>query len=611
MPIAGIDFGTTNVRIATFERDADGIPQRAILAKNPETARTPEAMPTVIALQRQDDGTVSFVVGEDADQLPSANGTLVIRNIKRLALANDSYVRFQFELRQDDPRYQDDAWPPDYWNSETRSVEFAGQSFPVGQLVREILAEAIRRAGINDSYEWRAGCPVHSGLDYRLELASALSQINGQAKLAWLIEEPTLLLTMIRRIGSLAARSGTYLVYDLGGGSFDSVLAEINPGNTATPEMLIFAAEGDPLLGGSDIDRKLGQLLDFNGDDAELRLAKERVLTDTPAPLSGNKTLSHETITAALDELRFVRRTSIILGNAYSKAKVMSARRPMPDAAEESGRRAGGSTHIIGNAYAEIRQNFVDGIIVSGGPTRSPDARQPTNPIVEGLRSFWGNDKVQPIAELAPGIANIEIVGISMGACYAAEEAMPDFSQPRYADRWPIRIDLHCLNSGKTVGYTPYEHLALPSKRAESWKSVALIEEAPKPPSYQVTITDPDGALLRLDDGDNPHTISGYLGEGSRTIAGRRCLEIDQHNRVLVTKETELQGSRHRVIPNRLEHSHLITEYWKLPPLTNQAQIGQQEEHIRDLETRWQRQREEEARRTRIYGGDESWRDND
>ena len=66
MEIVGIDFGTTNVRISTWDPDDPnaGLPQPRLIGRGDTNL-----MPVVVALRRVSDGEVTVTVGEDADVL--------------------------------------------------------------------------------------------------------------------------------------------------------------------------------------------------------------------------------------------------------------------------------------------------------------------------------------------------------------------------------------------------------------------------------------------------------------------------------------------------------------------------------------------------------------
>ena len=155
---------------------------------------------------------------------------LVVPNIKRWAMSSDSYMRWHMDAREE-------KWPT-WWDPDNRSVNVWGQEFPIRDIIRETLAQAFQEAGVEGSFEWRVGCPVHSGLDYRLDLTHALSELAGQGDVSWVVEEPLLLLALGHR--ALKNPAGSYLVYDLGGGSFDSTMAEVGEDG----EMVVYGADG-------------------------------------------------------------------------------------------------------------------------------------------------------------------------------------------------------------------------------------------------------------------------------------------------------------------------------------------------------------------------------
>lgn len=80
MQVVGIDFGTTNVRIATWDPDGNLPPEPKLIGRGGVAY-----MPAVVALHRQPGGGVSIVVGEDADSEPGdANDVMVIRKYQAL-----------------------------------------------------------------------------------------------------------------------------------------------------------------------------------------------------------------------------------------------------------------------------------------------------------------------------------------------------------------------------------------------------------------------------------------------------------------------------------------------------------------------------------------------
>ena len=328
-------------------------------------------MPVVVALQRRDDGTVSTVVGEDADSLEDGANTLVIRNIKRWALSSDAYVKWRLEVIETEA--------PTWWNSEAGCVEAWEQQFQVRDLMAAILKEATGRAGLPERFEWRAGCPAQAGHEYRSLLAGVLSDIAGQGRVEWVIDEPVLFLAAAQRNidpDSGFRLEGSYLVYDLGGGSFDCALVEVRD----TGEMIVYGADGDPLLGGSNIDRELATR--FNGAENLLRLAKEQVSPENPSvPFGGAVALTWDDVESQLKDGKFVQRSLMAMRDAYISARtVIDGKDSGTD--EETGK----LSFVWQLGYEDMARD-IDGVIMFGGPTRSPFFSQ-------GLGRWFGDHKV-------------------------------------------------------------------------------------------------------------------------------------------------------------------------------------------------------------------------
>ena len=357
MEVVGIDFGTTNVRISTWHTDSPGLPQSCLIGRNSENL---EMMPAVVALQRQPGGSVSVAVGEEAVNLEGDDNAVVIHHIKRWALSSDSYMQWQMEVKGT-------TWPT-WWNPETRCVEVWGEEFPVKELISEILKEAITRAELSalpdgDGFEWRAGCPVHAGLEYRLMLNEILTEFSGKGSLNWVIDEPVLFLTLVRRMGILDA--GSYLVYDLGGGSFDCALVDV----LGDGGMIVYGADGHPLLGGADISQDL----------------TARQTSGEPARHNPD----HE-YAVVIKEGKYIERSMMSLRDAYTAAKVVWGRGPddFPFGETVFQDDDTGETRFIWQlGYADMAEDL-DAIILFGGPTRNPV-------FAENLSRWFGEDKVK------------------------------------------------------------------------------------------------------------------------------------------------------------------------------------------------------------------------
>lgn len=553
MQVVGIDFGTTNVRISTWDSEQDLPPEVKLIGEQGTTT-----MPAVVAFQRNEDGAINVVVGEDADALPDEeNKTLVIRNIKRNALSSDAYVDWHLKVRNDQEKAKGKTleWPQEEWDSVKRCFKVWGEEFPVWELIHRILAEAFRRSSIMGDFEWRAGCPVHADMSYREGLAQALFQVTGKANVAWIAEEPILFLTLARKLGDL--KEGSYLVYDLGGGSFDCALVEV-----MEDEMLVYGADGHPLLGGSDVDDGLTEKATYKGQPNLLRQAKERLSSENPSEVLGDgSVITLDQVETVLREKKFSQKSISTTRDAYVGAKMLWKR----DASEDvpaigeiaSQDKTTGEVRFVWQLMWDDIVRDVDKIILVGGPTKA--AYFPRE-----LAKRFGEEKVITATDLLPtliGTPDLELVGISMGACYSYAEPY----DPLYLNRIPARIALQDLQTGAEIRYEPYRHFNYKHERDDSntetqpirdaspfqpFVSEPLVQDRAEPHEYELTLTYPNGVFIQdPEDNSRParYIIDGYLesaqeGNAPRLPATSLRLIIDRYGRVGVEKHSSGPG---------------------------------------------------------------------
>ena len=574
MQIVGVDFGTTNVRIATWDSEQDLPPQ----SKHIGLSENPTLMPAVVALRRQANGEVSIIVGEDAEDLEQEldDTTLVVDIAKRFAMSTDQYVRWHLDcLNAQD---EEMGWPPEWWNPETLCVEKWGQAFPVWDLIHSILAEAFRRADITGEYEWRAGCPVHSDFRYRTELAGVLSRITGKGSAKWIVEEPILFLIAARKLGDL--REGSYLVYDIGGGSFDCALVEL-----AEPDqqMLIYGANGHPLLGGTDIDKRLKEKLSHSGLSKVLRKAKEDRTPASPSETLGDGTVvTLESVNAVLKEIKFAEKSVSVLRDSYISAKTLwkrdgSGGAPPLGEILHKNRDTGEVSFVWQLKWNDLAAD-VDGIILFGGPTKSPFFK-------EYLEALFGAGKVILAEDLLEGVEEAALTGASIGACYSAEA---DFDQPAaereytplYVNRLPVRVTLEDLRTGAKVQYEPYQHFAPSLHRPfDAFVSGEELSEQPDDPysneRYEVTVSTPDDIVLEQ------CLVDPKIN--TRLIGSRLRLVIDLFGQVAVQQRSKNASAKEFVVIDNTP--------WQTP---------EQAQHLRDKLEQDKQYRDEED--SRVFG---------
>ena len=535
MQVVGIDLGTTNLRISTWDPEQPNtIPQPLTIGRSDTYT-----MPTVVAFRRLPGGEVETIVGEDADSLEDGPNQVVVRNLKRYALAHDPYVRWHLEVREIE-------WPA-WWNQDFRCVQVWGQDFPVKDLISSMLKEAFQRAGLSLGFEWRAGCPVHAGFTYRSELAQAITELGGagHGEVSWVVEEPLLLLALAYELGSLDP--GSYLVYDLGGGSFDCALAQIKEADEGANQMIIFGADGNPTIGGSDIDDLLAAALGYTDNRYWLRLAKEQVSSTGAQSLPGEKTLTWEHYTAAVKDGRFAPKTFAAMRDSYVGAKVLWGRsEDSPPIGEIIERNLDtGEVSFVWQLGWENLAADVDGIILCGGPTKSPI-------FLENLKSRFGGTKIIPTSELIPSeIPDPELTAISAGGCYVSTGKYI----PLYVNRLPVRITLEDLQTGAKVGYEPYEHFTESSRRPfDAFLSRDFLQEKPDDPysdsRYELTVATPDNVLLTTTGRDGVlrerQPVDPYIN--ARLVGSTLQLAIDRVGQVAVMQRSESSTAKAYVI---------------------------------------------------------------
>jgi hypothetical protein len=174
--------------------------------------------------------------------------------------------------------------------------------------------------------------------------------------------------------------------------------------------------------------------------------------------------------------------------------------------------------------YSDMARDL-DGIIMFGGPTRSPYFKQ-------NLDRWFGNTRVMRAEDLIGGVADPELTAVSMGACYFP--AGDNFHQ--VPTRLPYRVVLENTTTGREedrVEYRPHQHFVDSFKPAEQFESPWLDQERDNPQEYELTITDPDGVVLER------QSVNGYLEEENRQPATGLRLVIDRLGPVYVEKRSE------------------------------------------------------------------------
>ena len=206
-----------------------------------------------------------------------------------------------------------------------------------------------------------------------------------------LLNEPT---AAAVAYGLDSANEGTYVVYDLGGGTFDVSVLRLSRG-----VFEVVATSGDPLLGGDDFDHRLAAWFaaatgaawgeeDIAALHAAARAAKE-ALSDQPAVLMQCTRAGGGCETAAVDRALFDDLTRDLVERTLGPVK-----RALRD--------------------AQLKPAQVDGVVLVGGSTRMPAVRAAVEKLF-GRVPHTGIDPDQAVA-LGAAIQAEQLAGNRGGA---------------------------------------------------------------------------------------------------------------------------------------------------------------------------------------------------
>ena len=430
----GIDFGTSTTRVAISQ---DGTLPFAI----PIGLGGDDFMPSVVAYRRTADGRAEVLsIGEDALDALDTDGVTVIREVKRcLAVAEQTNPSVTI--------------PSKWWNQEDRCFQLWDSTVRADEIIYVIIYEALSRAvdtlkrlGIATDLtlvsirglSCRLGTSVTSGLTVRRELAELVNRLGfDEFRTSQIIEEPVL--AALSYVSSLQVKTGDkVLVYDFGGGTFDVAIVDVDEMKDGSyPKLTVLAADGEQLLGGSDIDdafldhiitRVAVENFGFKNHELQTNLKEhpeekqalrnqvrrvKEVLSDRDeASLILLSFLGRPLeITVNRDELEMVVRNSGILAKSLEctirafRRAVTTSEGKLFEFDPKTGSLAG-SIFDLGDD--DLRQ-FVQKILIVGGTTRMPLIRRT-------ITDMWGADRVIEENVLPP------ITATAQGAAWQQEE---------------------------------------------------------------------------------------------------------------------------------------------------------------------------------------------
>jgi len=250
----GIDFGTTRIVVAAVDRGNYPI----LPFEHPDGASV-DWFPSLVAVRGD-----QRVYGWEAWERQQSAEWTILRSTKRLL---------------------EDAGP-------NTMLELAGQTVPLIQVLGE-MAAALRALLPREQLEVMLGVPANANSNQRFLTVEAFR--SAGCDVIGLLNEPS---AASIEFAHKTKASGTILVYDLGGGTFDASLVQIGEKTHQ-----VIATEGISTLGGDDFDEILAEMAVSDEDSDRLtqaehfRLLEEcRIKKESLSPNSRKIALDLESI---------------------------------------------------------------------------------------------------------------------------------------------------------------------------------------------------------------------------------------------------------------------------------------------------------------------------
>lgn len=368
--IIGIDLGTTNSCVAVM----DGKEPRVI--ENAEGART---TPSMIAFTKDD----QRLVGQPAKRQAVTNPENTLYAIKRLIGRpfSDKQVK---EMAETAPFNIIKGENGDAW------VEVDGEKYAPSQISAMVLQK------MKETAESFLGEPVTKAVitvpayfnDSQRQATKDAGKIAG-LEVERIINEPT---AAALAYGLDKASTGTIVVYDLGGGTFDVSILEVGDG-----VFEVKSTNGDTFLGGEDFDTRI---IDYLADEFKkengIDLREDTVALQRLKEAAEKAKIELSSTTQTEVNLPFI--TADASGPKHlqinlSRAKLESivddlvkrTKEPLKAALKDAG----------------LKASEIDDIVMVGGMTRMPK-------IVETVKEFFGKEPhkgVNPDEVVANGAA--------------------------------------------------------------------------------------------------------------------------------------------------------------------------------------------------------------
>lgn len=349
--IFGIDLGTTFSAIAYINEDG-----KSEIIANPETNEM--TTPSVVYFEDGDNG-VNVVVGKVAKESGKLEPDNVIEFVKR-------------EIGTD--------WEREFFGTTYNPSMIS--AFILKRLAQD--AESVTGCKVEDVV---ITCPAYFGEEHRKATEQA-GQIAG-LNVIQILDEPAAaaLCYAFNNQSDQGNADKTILVYDLGGGTFDSTVLSIKGGNDIT----VVCTDGDHRLGGGDWDQRI---IDFLA-------TKFQEETGAGADIKDDTIARYDLrIAAESAKQALSRKESTLIPISYEgeRAKIQLTRDEFNSMTQDLLQQ----TYVLTDKVLEIAKskgvNHIDEILLVGGSTLMPQVQ-------EGVKERYADPMGIPVRIYEPSAA--------------------------------------------------------------------------------------------------------------------------------------------------------------------------------------------------------------
>ncbi|WP_092402771.1 MULTISPECIES: Hsp70 family protein [Candidatus Ichthyocystis] len=401
--VVGIDLGTTNSLIAAYEESSGPY----VIPSDSEADDI--LLPSAVCYA--EDGVY---VGHDALAFLDSSSDRVFLSIKRYIGRLDEQQREDIAATYKEE--QDGTYA--YFDTPQGRKSAIDISSDILRVLKDRalahLKKSIRGAVIT--------VPAHFNSPQRQ--ATRLAAHRANLQVLRIINEPT---AAALAYGLEKEEQGYFMVYDLGGGTFDISLLHLSEGIFE-----VIATAGHPNIGGDNFDRALFEILCSKHRELRLdewsyyriaiRFIKEQ-LSFSDSITYDITTKSGECIYGDIERIALEEKTDHILQKTFSTSKKVL---------HQSG--------IIN----------LDGIVLVGGATRMPA-------VVNGLKNLFGND---PLNDIDPDTV------VAIGAAAQAHQLnSPDKKHPLLLDVTPMSLGIEVM--GGLMEVIVPKHTPIPTAKEE------------------------------------------------------------------------------------------------------------------------------------------------